>query len=145
LNPALSVVKESTGWAFRGFFFKERVKSSGFKSNRELGTRSCLNRIDLEEIKGSSLPSLVNFHAQSTKALISKPISRMTGNPQKSDRSDQRYQETVTDYLSREKITKDYLQASLPTPSKSGFRGYKFSILNKNRNLVKSKTLRRLG
>ncbi len=138
LNSALCYPKDRYAFTFRGFLVKERVKSSGFRSNRDLLVKGMLNPGTLEELKSPSLPSIPNLQAQSTKASISNPISQLSGIQQNID-------ESCQDQVNILKKLKEKTTSQLPNTCQGGFRGYKFSVLNKNRNLVKSKYLRRLG
>lgn len=136
---ALSREQQNKYFNFKGNLQTGRIGTSGFKSERKMSAKPFYSNLYQDECKYPG-----DLQGLTPKTSISNRQSKESSIITKQDPSDRISNDRVLLPLPKEKKDLNFDNFNLIKPINPGFRGYKFSTLNTNRNLVKSKCLRRL-
>lgn len=137
---ALAREQQSRYFNFRSSLQTRKIGTSGFRSERKMASKPIYSNFGIDDCKTPKY-----LQGQSTKNSISNGQSKGSSIHHVQDLMARNTQDRL--FLPLPKETKDLNLDNFDQikPLNPGFRGYKYSILNTNRNLVKSKCLRRFG
>ena len=138
---ALARDQQSRYFNFRSSLQTRKIGTSGFKSERKMLSKPIYSNFKVDEPKTPKY----YLRGQSTKSSISNGQSKGSSVHPIQELSSRNTQDKLFLPFSKDIKDLNFDNFNHIKPLNPGFRGYKYSVLNTNRNLVKSKCLRRLA